>query len=332
MKRMNKNVLVFTVVLILAMSVGVQFVAVTAAKKTTVTYGVTPVGGNGYKLIVGELGGAKYAIYIPDPVENWNGKLIVYGHSWFSGVEPDVSRFNLPAYSRGIDRGCAFAASTFGEGGYPMQKAVIRTHQLTEYVVENYNVEGKIFLLGSSMGAVVVLLTGAKYPELYSGVVDINGAKDLKESYARGSWADLDDDDLIAALGASGPDDSTLIIRTGGRSLQSYRDLVRGRARDIANECGGTPEEKPKAYDRVSPLYSATDLKIPVITIHGTLDEVVSISQSYAYKDAVAEAGHSDLHRLVVVEGGGHGTSSVRAQVNPALDELSAWSDILDPQ
>lgn len=338
-KTVNKKVpLAVLITLMLLTVVGTQLVAEASACKsgwhdrTTVIYGVTPAG-NGYKEILGNLSGTDYLIRFPDPIDRWNGMLVVFCHAWNLGLEPDVSTFRTYANAR-IDQGYAFAASTFGEGGYPIRKAVIRTQQLTQYVVHKYNVEGKIFLVGISMGGNVALQLGAKYPKLYSGVLDVCGSKNLTASYEMGSWVSLDDAALTAELEALGPPVAGVpfsIRYYPCTSLQNLRDFVGNRSEDIADECRGTPQERPCAYKRISPVYSATNLKIPVITIHGTLDGIVPLSQTLAYQAAVAEAGHSDLYRLVIVNGGGHFNPTVQAQARQQLLELTAWSDTLDP-
>ena len=67
--------------------------------------------------------------------------------------------------------------------GICIQKGIDSTYQLTQYVIKNYNVTGKVFLYGISMGGDIALLTGQKYPQLYSGVLDIAGTKDSIDLY-----------------------------------------------------------------------------------------------------------------------------------------------------
>jgi pimeloyl-ACP methyl ester carboxylesterase len=334
-KRLFSVILIIT--LFSASFIGIHFVSTASAKPLSIIYGVTPApASKSYQEVVGELDGSPFLLRFPYPTENWNGKLYVYCHGWNDGVEPAVSSLRSASVAT-INGGGAFAASTFGEGGYPIQKAVIRTHQLTEWVIDNFDVEGKVFLIGISMGGNVALQLGAKYPDLYSGVLDVCGSKDLTDSYNKRSWANLNDAALAVELEALGPTPAPpptipfSIRYYPCTSLEALRVFVTNRAEDLADECGGPPTEKPKAYEKISPLYSATNLQIPVITIHGTLDGVVSLSQSLAYQIAVAEAGNSGMYRLYIVPGGGHASSSVMMQVSTRMPELVTWSDAIDP-
>ena len=81
----------------------------------------------------------------------------------------------------------AYAWSSYGEGGFCPKEGMISTHQLTEYIVEKYNVAGKVFLLGVSMGGEIAFLLGEKYPDLYCGVLDVCGVKDVASLWETGN-------------------------------------------------------------------------------------------------------------------------------------------------
>jgi hypothetical protein len=68
---------------------------------------------------------------------------------------------------------------------------------------------------------------------------------------------------------------------------------------------GGTPETKPKAYQRYSATYHA-EIQVPVISVMGGLDASVPIQQHQLYYDAVSEAGCLDYYRSYLVPTGGH--------------------------
>jgi hypothetical protein len=147
--------------------------------------------------ITGTLGGAHYLIRIPD---NWNGELIV-GCRGYSHL---LSSVNLELYANIynslITGGYAFAESDYGAQGYCVKEAIIRTHQLTEWVINNYHVTGHVYLIGISMGGNTALELGAKYPDLYSGVLDIAGSKDIKVHYSeKVAYSSLKDDTALAA-------------------------------------------------------------------------------------------------------------------------------------
>jgi pimeloyl-ACP methyl ester carboxylesterase len=160
------------------------------------------------------------------------------------------------------------------------------------------------------MGGNVALQLGAKYPDLYDGVLDLCGPKDMAFEYA----------DKMYLAGLS---DSALQIELNNRGVTTYplptlalfKWFCQKLANDTAIECGGTPDSKQKAYERVSPTYSALDVAVPTITLQGNKDSLVPYAESVAYKNAVTAAGHSDLYRLYIVPNAKHGDAALFSQV-----------------
>ena len=262
-----------------------------------------------YEQITGKLGGAEYLLRIPD---NWQGDLAVMCRG-YSPTPVDLAGLKSYAdmFSIITTNGVALALSSFGEAGWCVQKGMIRTHQLTEYIIDNYHVTGTILLFGQSMGGGIALLLGTKYPHLYDGVIELSGVKDVAAQYtlAMDLANIMDDDDLAEAILANGGSVPPCPLAFGydiPTALAGYRVFSITSSTDIVLELGGTPEKKPKAYERVSPIYNALDIAIPTITVHGCADSVVAYAQSLAYLDAVTKAGYSGLYRLYGVPGGEH--------------------------
>ena len=277
--------------------------------------------GKEYTQTIGDLGGATYVIRIPD---EWNGGLIIGCHAYNHLQMPDPEfQFDSLA-SVFIAQGYAYAASDYGSTGYCIHDAVIRTHQLTEYVINNYGIVGKVFIFGGSMGGEVALLLGEKYPELYSGVLDICGPKDVVVAYNDASLiASMTLDQIRAALGwPSLVPDAT---------VQGFKDFCSTFVSDVKAETGGTPETKPKAYQRISPV-NHTDISIPVISLVGGADFIVPIKQTTEYQNAVNQAGQSSLYKVIVVPDGGHIDTKTLAQAPSALSQLISWSDQISPR
>jgi predicted esterase len=307
----KENIVRFFVVLaiatMLSTAIGTQFVANASADVTV-------------QQITGKLCGANYLIRIPS---NWQGDLIVFCRG-YSHLLSDVNLITWADMWNGmINKGFAFAMSDYGTGGFCVNEGVIRTCQLTVYATHKYDVTGKIFLVGVSMGGNIALELGARYPCLYDGVLDMFGSKDVAAQYRNMMrYAHIaDDDDLAAAVIANGgvnpPFPST--------SIAAFRDFCRTGATDIAWACRGTPERNPIAYWRVSPLFSSTHITIPTITLHGTADSVVPYKQSVRFKDAVTATGHADLYRLYTVTGGQHGDASMLAKTSTCVMLLINW-------
>jgi surfactin synthase thioesterase subunit len=301
-KKLNKqlaaSILVFSLLMILTM----------VSPALAVVFSPPP-----YAETIGKLGGADFMIRTPNPITNWNGGLVVYCRGYLPGV-PDITKVlssTNPTSSTLISLGYAVAFSNYGEGGFCFQKAMIRTHQLTEWIADNYDVTGKIYVIGISMGGSMALELGAKYPDLYDGVIDLAGPKDYAAAYADGMYlASLPDVELLAEFARRGV--TTYPLPPIPSVIKLFLQLVNT---DTVIECGGTPESKPQAYERISPLYSAVDVDIPTVTLHGTKDGLSPYAQSTAYKNAVTAAGHSDLYRLYKVTGAQHGDAALFAQM-----------------
>jgi len=283
--------------------------------------------------IKGKLGGADYRIRIPD---NWDGDLVIfcrgYSHTVPTSWKPD-SFYQL------LGQGYMLAESTYGEGGYCVKEGVIRTHQLTEYILDHYPVTGKVLLLGISMGGDVALQLGAKYPHLYDGVLDICGTKDAAAQYNDKMYyvSLTNDEDLIAALivkGSAVPPYpfANVVPPPLSDQLAAFRRYCLTSGGDIAIACGdNTPEEKPKAYERISPTFSAADITIPTITVHGDKDGLVAYSQSIAFEAAVAANGDSNIYRLYTVVNGEHANPPVVSKIPVCMPYLLDWVENGNP-
>ena len=275
-----------------------------------------------YTQYTGTLDGADWALRIPDP---WNGMLVLVcrGYGGPTVIQNPVSV--LVAGVAMLNAGFAVAASSYGSAGFCLLKGVNSTYQLTNYIIDTYHVTGKVFLFGMSMGGSVVLLLGEKYPDVYSGVLDMYGGKDWKDLYTVSKrWANLSDADLAAELTALG----IPVPPPGYSSLQGLRNFMATGVADQELATGGTPATVPQVYEACSPTYHA-NIMIPVITVHGTADPMVPYYQSLMYQAAVADAGRSYLYRLYTVSGAGHGTSDITAETIGRFNELVEWSNEL---
>ena len=97
-----------------------------------------------------------------------------------------------------------------------------------------------------------------------------------------------------AVVSFAGPTDLTRRFPDASESM--VKELI-GRAR----------EESPEAYERASPLHYVDSTDAPVLTIHGTRDELVPYEQSTALVAALAKVGVEGA--ILTIPDGGHGTS-----------------------
>jgi pimeloyl-ACP methyl ester carboxylesterase len=314
MKKKFKTILFTTLVfsMLLSIAPAIAETAVTSRGNAS---------GMGYTQTNGNLGGANYVIRIPD---TWNGVLIVGCHAYFTNRDPNQELQFDSLAAIFISQGYGYASSDYGAQGYCVNAGVNATYQLTQYVINNYNVTGKVYIFGGSMGGEIALLLGEKYPNIYSGVLDMCGPKNLVTMYNDGSYlagASLEQIRQFYGWPASAPADST---------VQFFKDYATTAGIDLVAETGGSPTTAPQVYEKISPI-NHVNISIPVISLVGNKDYIVPLSQTEAYQSAITAAGHSDLYKMITVPGGGHIDTITLAQAPTALAQLIPGSSPTPP-
>ena len=290
---MNKKALMLTTLIAVAM-MATPLISTAQAKITEIN------DMNGYTEYYGTMGGANFYVLIPDVWENdlGDGMLVVICRSALYVEDPrDSIEDYLVLALMLVSQGIAVAASNYGTSEAFVKEGVIRTHQLTEYVIENYGVTGKVFLFGTSLGGAVALLLGERHPDIYSGVLDNSGIKDLAEMY----------NDAVSYSGS----DSFLLFW--------YALLEAG----FENRFGGMPEERPNKYAKYSPTHHA-DISIPVISVVHVDDAIVNATQTDLYHAALSDPS---LHMIVYVTI----SSPPPYPTFPGFPPFSSWYGHFDP-
>lgn len=306
---MNKQYLISICLVLMLASI---FISPVLAAKTTVTYDPTLK----YTRYVGELGGAPFEILMPD---NWNGHLVIGCKGYTTTVSPVPTMESLNTHVIGLqfmtnptlvtDGGrFAYAQSTYGVIGFCMQEGVIHAHQLTKYLIDNYHVSGQIYLIGLSMGGQIANMLVDKYPTLYSGVLDICGNKDTTAFY--NYWKGLSEQTDAAAIrtyliGAPASLPAAFVAGISETALLKMKAGALVVMGDVKAECGGTPETKPQAYDRISPTCHP-DIPVPTLSIVARADLLVPIQHFNDYYNAVSAAGHLSNYRSYTITGAQH--------------------------
>ena len=266
--------------------------------------------------------------------DNWNGHLVIgcKGYTPSTTELPTIDSINthhiglLFMNSTAASR-FAYANSTYGHVGFIMQEGMIHTHQLTAYIIGKFRVTGNVFLIGLSMGGQIALMLADKFPYLYAGVLDVCGNKDTTAFY--NYWKDLTQlpadptairtylqgppASLLAPFVNAIPDLSLLALRTGATQVMV----------DVEEECGGTPESEPQAYDRLSPTCHA-DLAIPVISMVARSDLLVPIQHFNNYYAAVDTAGCLSYYRSYTIPAK-HCDATILANVQTYFQKLFNW-------
>jgi pimeloyl-ACP methyl ester carboxylesterase len=314
-KEINRRILGVAVTLILVAALATPLISTVQAKKVTKTEV------NGYTQYVGTLGGADFVVRIPK--ENWNGMLVIGCHAYISSFAwpnlPMPAQFAMDNLKNGdgvglpfalVAEGYAYAASSYGERGFAIKEAMIRTHQLTQYVIDNFGVTGKVFIVGHSMGGLIGLLLGEKYPELYDGVLDISGMRDIVLGYT----------DSIAVIAGITADWDEMTPEEQA-VYGPLRAMLVQMVADMEAECGGTYDEKPQHYKKLNPVDNA-EISIPMISVTGAGDPL-SVNQVYTFRDAVIAAGCEEYYKLYVVPGGHANPPTINAA-------LSHFAELVD--
>lgn len=122
----------------------------------------------------GMLGDASYRIEIPD---GWNGDLILYAHG-FRGFGSNLTVSSPPGSLRQelLDRGYAWAASSFSENGYAPGVGADDTLALRNYFAEEFGEPRYTYLVGVSMGGNVAALSLEHFEGVYDGALSLCGA------------------------------------------------------------------------------------------------------------------------------------------------------------
>jgi pimeloyl-ACP methyl ester carboxylesterase len=130
-------------------------------------------GVTGPRTVEGEVGGAPYALFLPAA---WNGELVLYAHGFRDAASPvgfrDQDGFYAVRDSL-LNRGYAFAYSSFSENGLAIKDGAQHTHQLRGIFTSTFDQPGRTYLMGHSMGGVIAVKLAEQHPEQYDGALSM---------------------------------------------------------------------------------------------------------------------------------------------------------------
>lgn len=129
-------------------------------------------------LLEGAIDGANYRIRVPD---GWDGQtLVVYAHGYRDkadqpGQTDDRSPEAAPGGTAGEDAflaaGYAIAGSSYKDNGWAVGEGIEDTRTLVQFFDQEVGAAQQTILLGGSMGGLIALASGERYPDAYDGVV-----------------------------------------------------------------------------------------------------------------------------------------------------------------
>jgi pimeloyl-ACP methyl ester carboxylesterase len=125
-------------------------------------------------VIDGEDSGALYRLMMP---ASWNGDLAVLAHGYVDPLLPvtlPVADFAAVADSLG-KRGIAVAFSSYAENGSVVKDGAQHTHALTEIFTGQFSAPRRVFVAGQSMGGLIALDLGERFPTQYAGIYSFCG-------------------------------------------------------------------------------------------------------------------------------------------------------------
>ena len=344
MIEINRRILVVAVTLILVAMLATPLISTVEAsglgrkcKKTFCDTELTPTDMGSYMQYVGTLEGAKFVLRIP---KKWNGMLVIGCHGYIPSfnwnLNPQIAQmaqFAVDKLENGddvglpfflVEQGFAYAASSYGEGGWAIDKGMSSTVQLTLFSLNMLHCQFKrcnnikTYLVGHSMGGTIALMLGStypkrgcgvgncpelccgvSYPKLYDGVLDISGMKDIVMGYTDSMVG-------IASITSIPPGVWESFNQTFKNYLLDMLASLKNMTGDMEIEYGGTYFEKPEAYERTNPVDNA-EIHIPMITVNGADDPLTSDAQGHSFENAVEAAGCSEYYELYTADEGGHG-------------------------
>jgi pimeloyl-ACP methyl ester carboxylesterase len=166
---------------------GISFAAISCTDRSPVSPSLdagvraatvtSPTSGPWARIVEGETGpGSLYALYIP---AQWNGDAVYYAH----GIRPPLDQITLNDQDNFFEvrdalgaLGYAFAYSSFSENGLAVKDGAQRTHQLRGLLTSELSGNPqRNYLAGYSLGALVALELGERFPGQYQGVLAMCG-------------------------------------------------------------------------------------------------------------------------------------------------------------
>lgn len=128
-----------------------------------------------YTTITGKIGpGAFYEIAMP--TTEWNGELVVYAHGITGPNDPIALLDDLGPWRDTLtSQGFAVIYSSYSQNSYAVKDGMQRTHQLRGIFKSKIGRPTRVYLVGTSLGGLIVVMLAERYPGQYDGAVSDGG-------------------------------------------------------------------------------------------------------------------------------------------------------------
>jgi dipeptidyl aminopeptidase/acylaminoacyl peptidase len=180
-------------------------------------------------------------------------------------------------------RGDAFIRSGFREWGGKIQSDLIDGVQWA--IGQKFADPSRICVYGASFGAYSAMMLQVRAPKMFKCAVGYAGLYDLEMLYK----------DTLAKKDAP-IDHAAWLKRTIGDDATQQREQ--------------------------SPVALASQIKVPVLLIHGSADDITPVAQGKAMRDALFNAGNTPEYMQVSAEGHGFYLSANRLKVYAKLEQF----------
>ncbi len=129
----------------------------------------------------GEIAGAKFTAAIP---AQWNGRLLLLAHGLRNEDQPITALLfteRNPAKAL-LEHGWMVAITSYRRNGVIIRRAISDLESLHAHLAQKHGEPDRTYLMGDSMGGLIVTLMMEQFPAKYAGAVAVGAALHMEES------------------------------------------------------------------------------------------------------------------------------------------------------
>jgi pimeloyl-ACP methyl ester carboxylesterase len=180
-------------------------------------------------------------------------------------------------------------------------------------LLDSLGIQEPVIVCGLSMGGYVALEFYRRFSDWVGGLILVATRAGADDEAGRANR-----DKMIASVRKSGVEPVTRAMLPKLLALETYErnELLVNFVREMVDSC--SPEGLAGALEAMKTRPDSTpmlaDISVPVLIIHGEVDQIIPVSEAEAMRDAISDA------RLVVLPGAGH---------LPNLEQTDAFNEAI---